>query len=191
MSRKERRLHMNSEKLNTESSAQGLESIETPEMPVTDAVVEAVEQAETVSEVAAAMSEGAVDGGEQVPEAVVEVVPEATPASVLLSLLAKVQELEARLSAKKRVKSGSKPRPNVHYKLLDAAPAFHKTPQVAALQNILYAQPKRLLSEPEAFDLILAGAAAGVLRTTQEPVRIFQYYRDALVANKAMEVLPN
>ena len=65
------------------------------------------------------------------------------------------------------------------------------TPQVGQLLNILFddafvAAHKQedgsvQVPEPELFEQIKAGHAAGILRTRQEPVRIFSYYRSDLL----------
>jgi hypothetical protein len=91
----------------------------------------------------------------------------------------------------KRIKSGSKPRADYTYELLIRAPKSVKTPQVNQLQNILFEPEfvarhtnndgKILVSEPALFAQINDGAARGKLLTKQEPVRIFQYYRSAMV----------
>jgi hypothetical protein len=91
----------------------------------------------------------------------------------------------------KRVASGSKARPNVTYVLLSKAPAWRSTPQIAQLQQILFDEAFLTahrgedgtvkVSEPELFAQVVAGHAAGILRTKQEPVRIFQYYRSDLI----------
>ena len=109
------------------------------------------------------------------------------------SLRAKIAELKA-ARATRRVASGSKPRPNVTYVLLAKPPQWHGTPQVAQLQQILFdpafvaahtvevdGKPVVRVAEPDLFAQVVAGHAAGVLRTRQEPVRIFQYYRSDLL----------
>ena len=116
-------------------------------------------------------------------------VPSADASSLIACLQAKIAALKE--SKSKRVASGSKPRPNVTYTLLNKPPAWSSTPQVAQLQQILFA-PAFLaqhaqadgsvkLSEPDLFAAIVAGAESGVLRTKQEPIRIFQYYRSNLL----------
>ncbi len=102
---------------------------------------------------------------------------------------ARISELQAevdRLKKPRRVASGSKARPNVKYTLLSRPPKWSDTPQVAQLEEILFGQEKRELLEPELFDLIRAGAEAGVLRTRQNPVRIFQYYRSDLIKDNVL-----
>ena len=119
--------------------------------------------------------------------------PVEDPTDLVSTLRAKIAALKA-ASAAKRVASGSKPRPNVVYTLLAKPPAWSSTPQVAQLQQILFdpaflakhrgADGSVKLSEPELFAQVVAGHAAGVLRTRQEPIRILQYYRsDLLNAN--------
>ena len=111
--------------------------------------------------------------------------------------MAKIAALQGKLAAKvatKKVASGSRARPNVKYTLLTNPPAWASTPQVAQLQQILFSpeviakftQPdgKVEMTEPEIFSVIEAGAAAGLLKTSQPPVRILQYYKsDLLNAN--------
>ena len=98
--------------------------------------------------------------------------------------------------ASRKVASGSKARPNVTYVLLAKPPAWHSTPQVAQLQQILF-DAKFLeahrgedgtvkVSEPELFAQVAAGHATGILRTRQEPVRIFQYYRSDLLNSNCL-----
>jgi hypothetical protein len=98
--------------------------------------------------------------------------------------------------ASRKVASGSKARPNVTYTLLAKPPAWHSTPQVAQLQQILF-DAKFLdahrgedgtvkVSEPELFAQVIAGKEAGVLRTHQEAVRIFQYYRSILLNSNCL-----
>ncbi len=91
-----------------------------------------------------------------------------------------------RLKKPRRVASGSKARPNVKYTLLKRPPKWSDTPQIAQLEEILFGQDKRELLEPELFDLIKKGAEAGVLRTKQNPVRIFQYYRSDLIKDNVL-----
>lgn len=103
--------------------------------------------------------------------------------------LAVVEELQgeiAKLSKPKKVASGSKARPNVVYTLLNQPPQWSDTPQVAQIEKILFGQSKKKLTEPEIFDLIKAGAEAGILRTKQNPVRIFQYYRASLISENVL-----
>jgi hypothetical protein len=109
----------------------------------------------------------------------------------------KLQGEIAALNAKsntKRVASGSKARPNVVYTLLKKQPAWHNTPQVAQLEQIIFnPEVDKLgkrndkgqleITEPVLFELIKAGKEAGILRTRQDAVRIFQYYRSELLAH--------
>lgn len=110
---------------------------------------------------------------------------------VVETLLTKLQTVQTK--GTKRVASGSKARPNVKYTLLKKPPKWHDTPQVAQIEQILFAddvlkkfqnpETKKVeIPEPELFDLIKRGAESGVLRTRQNPVRIFQYYRTDLRA---------
>jgi hypothetical protein len=113
--------------------------------------------------------------------------------AIIMNLQAEIEKLKARGSGK-RVASGSKARPNVKYTLLSKPPAWHNTPQVAQLEQILFApevaakfttevggKPVVQLTEPDIFALIEAGQKSGILRTKQNPVRIFQYYRSELL----------
>jgi hypothetical protein len=127
-------------------------------------------------------------------------VPDEVPAVAATAVPGNASDLIANLQAKiaslkegkaKRVASGSKPRPNVTYTLLERPLNWSSTPQVAQLQQILFdpafmakhrnAEGIVKIAEPDVFAAITAGAAAGVLRTKQEPVRILQYYRSALL----------
>lgn len=113
----------------------------------------------------------------------------------LNSLQAQVDTLKMK-PAKSRIATGSKPRPNVIYTLLERPPKFTGTPQVGQLINILFdptfvaahkqADGSVKVPEPELFEQIKAGHAAGVLRTRQEPVRIFSYYRSNLLHANAI-----
>jgi len=126
---------------------------------------------------------------DEVPAVAAIVVPSADASSLIACLQAKIAALKE--SKSKRVASGSKPRPNVTYTLLDKPLNWSSTPQVAQLQQILFdpafmakhrnAEGIVKITEPDVFAAITAGAAAGVLRTKQEPVRILQYYRSALL----------
>lgn len=118
-----------------------------------------------------------------------------------ISLIQRLRAAVAKSGSKsgRRVASGSKARPNVKYTILAKPPEWSNTPQIAQLQHIIF-DPKVAekftvdlngkkvvqIPEPELFDLIRAGAEAGVLKTTQEPVRIFQYYRSDLVKAGAL-----
>ena len=112
-----------------------------------------------------------------------------TGADLIANLQAKIAALKE--DRAKRVASGSKPRPNVTYTLLDKPLAWSSTPQVAQLQQILFDEKFLAdhrqsdgavkIAEPDLFAAISAGAAAGALRTKQEPIRIFQYYRSHLL----------
>jgi hypothetical protein len=134
----------------------------------------------------------AIDAAQETPcrptEDEVVQVGEATPTKDELN--AKVEALQATLASLKgsrKVASGSRPRPNVKYTLLKKPASWAGTPQLAQLQQILFSpevaqrftQPdgKVVLTEPEFFAVIEAGAKAGILRTTQSPVRVAQYYR--------------
>jgi hypothetical protein len=120
--------------------------------------------------------------------------PIAEPQSAAMQLIDALRgQIAALKGAKtsKRVASGSKPRPNVTYVLLSKAPAWRSTPQIAQLQQILFDEAFLAahrgedgavkVSEPELFAQVVAGHAAGILRTKQEPIRIFQYYRSDLI----------
>ena len=75
-------------------------------------------------------------------------------------------------------------------------PKWHGTPQVAQLQQALFdpsfvakfTQPDGSVKvpEPELFAQIAAAAQAGVIRTKQNPVRIFQYYRTDLLQSNCL-----
>jgi len=103
-----------------------------------------------------------------------------------LAVVETLQSEIAALSKPKRVASGSKARPNVVYTLMNKPPKWSDTPQVAQIEQILFGQDKREMTEPEIFDLIKAGADAGILRTRQNPVRIFQYYRSDLIKDNVL-----
>lgn len=103
-----------------------------------------------------------------------------------LLIVEQLQGEIASLSKPKRVASGSKARPNVVYTLLSKPPKWSDTPQVAQIEQILFGQTKTSMTEPEVFDLIKAGADAGILRTKQNPVRIFQYYRANLISENVL-----
>jgi hypothetical protein len=113
---------------------------------------------------------------------------------VITTLMDEINKLKARGPGRK-VASGSTPRPNVVYTLLAKPPAWHNTPQVAQLEQILFApevaakftvevqgKPTVQIKEPDMFALIEDGKTRGVLRTRQPAVRIFQYYRSDLIA---------
>lgn len=101
-------------------------------------------------------------------------------------LVAGLQKQLADLTGPKRVASGSKPRPNVTYKLLNQPPNWSRTPQISQIEKILFNQDKREFTEPEIFDLIKKGFDEGTLRTKQNPVRIFQYYRAQLIKDNVL-----
>ena len=118
----------------------------------------------------------------EIPQAAMEII------NNLEARIAAIQETKA---SRRSVASGSKPRPNVTYVLLKAPPKWHGTPQVAQLQQILF-NPAFMeahkqqdgsikVNEPELFAAVEAGKAAGILRTKQNPVRIFQYYKSHLL----------
>lgn len=116
----------------------------------------------------------------------------------VVSALETIAALEAQLDALRakksgRIASGSKPRANVTYTLLKKPVALHKTPQVAQLQQIIF-DPKLLqqfgvapdakevkISEPALFAMIEAGAKSGMLKSSQPPIRVFQYYRSKML----------
>ena len=149
--------------------------------------------------------DGADDSAPEVPETdITEAEGLETEADAPASLPTSVDPLVERLNAlqsqvdtlkmkpaKFRVATGSKPRPNVIYTLLERPPKFTGTPQVGQLINIIFdpafvaahkqADGSVKVPEPELFEQIKAGHAAGVLRTRQEPVRIFAYYRANLL----------
>ena len=139
--------------------------------------------------------------GEVPEEPIVESVESAAPQSVAMQPQSAAMQLIDALRGQiavlknaktsKRVASGSKARPNVTYVLLSKAPAWRSTPQIAQLQQILFDEAFLAahrgedgavkVSEPELFAQVVAGHAAGILHTKQEPVRIFQYYRSDLI----------
>ena len=166
---------------------------------------------EQLAEVAAiAAEEAAADAPLSTDLSAAETVPDAASAVAEAvaekkdptNLKAQIAELRATLGAlqtKGRVKSGSKPRPNVQYVILDKPPAWSKTPQVAQLQAAIFdptfiaAHRKEagtvVVSEPDLFAHLKEAAAAGIIRTTQEPVRIFQYYRSTLIGANALRMV--
>ena len=126
---------------------------------------------------------------DEVPAIAAIGIPSADASGLIANLQAKIAALKE--SKSKRVASGSKPRPNVTYTLLDKPLNWSSTPPVAQLQQLLFspaflaqhvqADGSVKLSEPDLFAAIVAGAASGALRTKQEPIRIFQYYRSNLL----------
>jgi len=128
----------------------------------------------------------------------------ANPLSDLQARIAKLQEQLTALSASpatpatqavataaKKSGPGSKPRPNVTYFLLKKPAAWASTPQRAQIEQILFSPEVQerfkkddgqvTLTEPEFFEVIEAGAAAGMLRTTQPAVRVAMYYYNDLL----------
>lgn len=119
-------------------------------------------------------------------------------AAELRSLIEQLNAIKAQLTSRTgsagkatpdsgRSGPGSKPRATTIYRLLKRPVVFEKTPQVKALQHILFdnregpaGEFRAEFSEPEIFELIEKGHKAGVLQTNQSPVRIFQYYRNTL-----------
>lgn len=187
------------------------EEIEQPEEtiptdPVEPAVEQAIAESNTVEEAIAAFDVAPAEPPiepqpdpidpppaetEKVEEvAVKEIPPEA------LKLIEALQALLKTSKASRKVASGSKARPNVTYTLLAKPPAWHSTPQVAQLQQILFDESFLAahrgndgtvkVSEPELFAQVIAGKEAGVLRTHQEAVRIFQYYRSILLNSNCL-----
>jgi len=61
----------------------------------------------------------------------------------LESVLAELAALKAKLGTKRRINSGSKPRPTVTYRLLKRPASWAGTPQVASLEKIFFSQPLR------------------------------------------------
>lgn len=162
---------------------------EQPETPVTDQPIP--EETPTESAIAEqTLDDEIVENLDGIP---------ADAAQVIMNLRAEIAKLKTK-STSKRVKSGSKARPSVKYTLLNKPPSWHNTPQVASIEQILFdpaveakygvegKDGKRVVEipEPEIFDLIRAGAASGKLRTKQDPVRIFQYYRNDLLLENAL-----
>ena len=179
-----------------------------PDEPVTAAVAEQIAESNTVEEATAAFdvtpAEPPVEPQPDPidpPPAETEKIEEPVAAKEIpKAALELIEALQAQINllktskASRKVASGSKARPNVTYTLLAKPPAWHSTPQVAQLQQILF-DPAFLeahrqtdgsvkVSEPDLFAQVVAGHAAGILRTRQEPIRILQYYRsDLLNAN--------
>ena len=188
-----------------------------PDEPVTAAVAEQIAESTTVEEDIPPVQPEEPAGPDPIdpppdkteeveqpkPEktAVREILPEA-PTVISKDALKLIEALQAQINllknskASRKVASGSKARPNVTYTLLAKPPAWHSTPQVAQLQQILF-DAKFLdahraedgtvkVSEPELFAQVIAGKEAGVLRTHQEAVRIFQYYRSILLNSNCL-----
>lgn len=144
-------------------------------------------------------AEATGDGLAHEASAVVEQTAESTE-----DLKARLTRVEADLKvaraakSNKRVASGSKPRPNVKYTLLNRAPGWTQTPQVIQIQQILFdpaVQEKFkqedgsvVIPEPELFALVEDGAKRGILRTRQNPVRILQYYRGELIGHDVLRM---
>jgi hypothetical protein len=174
-----------------------------------DAVLNAKLSAETVQDadsgeaVEVAKDEEVVHEVPQVEAAAPTV---ASPLSDLQARIAKLQEQLTALStappqlssaapaaaaAAKKSGPGSKPRPNVTYFLLKKPAAWASTPQRAQIEQILFSPEVQerfkkddgqvTLTEPEFFEVIEAGAAAGLLRTTQPAVRVAMYYYNDLL----------
>jgi len=150
---------------------------------------------------------------EVLQETPVEVVSE--PTEQLVDARAMIARLEAEIAKinagrGSKVKSGSAARPNVKYVLLVKPPKWHDTPQVAQLEQTFFADDvlakyaptdadadlltkvgakngaAAVIPEPELFELVRAAHSGGVLRTKQDPVRIFQYYRSTLMGANVM-----
>ena len=159
---------------------------EFPNDQVEPAVEQAIAESSTVKEAAAAFVEP--DKSEEPVVAAKEIPAEAL--KLIEALQAQINLLKT-TKASRKVASGSKARPNVTYTLLAKPPAWHSTPQVAQLQQILFdpafleahkqADGSIKVSEPDLFAQVVAGHAAGILRTRQEPIRILQYYRSDLL----------
>jgi hypothetical protein len=174
-----------------------------------DAVLNAKLSAETVQDadsgeaVEVAKDEEVVHEVPQVEAAAPTV---ASPLSDLQARCSKLQEQLTALStappqlssaapaaaaAAKKSGPGSKPRPNVTYFLLKKPAAWASTPQRAQIEQILFSPEVQerfkkddgqvTLTEPEFFEVIEAGAAAGLLRTTQPAVRVAMYYYNDLL----------
>ena len=185
-----------------------------PDEPVTAAVAEQIAESNTVEEATAAFHEVRTESdvtpaeppAEPQPDKTEEVEqpkPEETAArEIPAEALKLIEALQAQINllktskASRKVASGSKARPNVTYTLLAKPPAWHSTPQVAQLQQILFNEAFLAahrgedgtvkVSEPELFAQVIAGKEAGVLRTHQEAVRIFQYYRSILLNSNCL-----
>lgn len=132
-------------------------------------------------------------------------VPEPTNAelvSMLSNLRDQLESLKSNRTSSTRVASGSRPRANVKYLLLNKPPKWHKTPQVAQIEQILFSKevadkftsvvdgkPTVSISEPDLVEIIRKGAEDGTLRTQQEPFRIFQYYRKDLISASVIRMI--
>jgi hypothetical protein len=178
--------------------------------PVTAAVAEQIAESSTVEEAAAAFDVATAEPPAEPqpdhidpPPAETEKVEEPVAAKEIpKAALELIEALQAQINllktskASRKVASGSKARPNVTYTLLAKPPAWHSTPQVAQLQQILFNEAFLAahrgedgtvnVSEPELFAQVIAGKEAGVLRTHQEAVRIFQYYRSILLNSNCL-----
>ena len=177
--------------------------------PVTAAVAEQIAESNTVEEATAAFdvtpAEPPIEPQPDPidpPPAETEKVEEVAVKEIPPEALKLIEALQAPINllktskASRKVASGSKARPNVTYTLLAKPPAWHSTPQVAQLQQILFdpafleahkqADGSIKVSEPDLFAQVVAGHAAGILRTRQEPVRIMQYYRSILLNSNCL-----
>lgn len=103
------------------------------------------------------------------------------------ALLEQVAQLRAELEVLKQQPKGKakrekgQPRPDVYY-VLRGVPSQGVPPQAIACARILSAASDvNHITEAEAMKLIDDAAVAGKLKTTQEPWRIFQYYRARLI----------
>jgi hypothetical protein len=114
-------------------------------------------------------------------------------AATVKELLGKLDELKAK--DKKPAKSATA-RGNFTYKLIGLPKKASATPQVAALQQILYANKlgpggafSDSITEKQAFELVEEGKKQGILRTTQPATRILQYYKSKLIAEDCLRVV--
>jgi hypothetical protein len=111
-------------------------------------------------------------------------------------LLAEVQNLRKEIETLKqqppkvaRKVAKGQPRPDVYY-VLSGVPTQGLPPQAIACARILSsASNTNHISETEAMELIVAAAASGKLRTTQDPWHIFQYYRPRLIEGDFLRML--
>jgi hypothetical protein len=110
----------------------------------------------------------------------------------IAALRAELEKLQTQGSGR-RIKSGSKPRPNVTYTLLNKPPQWSSTPQLAQIEQILFNNQladgggfSPTIAEPQLFELLEQGKSRGALRTGQPAVRVFQYYRNRMLKENVL-----